>query len=108
MTLSTIDQRRAIYDRTADRSRETFPLAAANVASPAVMVAGGAYQLDATATVYGEIRLDMQRGDGTWTPIASVTAADRPVDVRLPANAVVRVVLAATTGASASLNRVPA
>lgn len=108
MTASTIEQRRAIYDRTADRSRETFVLATANAASAAVSVAGGAYQLDATAIVYGEIRLDMQRGDGTWTPIASVTGADRPVDVRLPASAVVRVVLTATTGANASLSRVPA
>lgn len=108
MTASTIEQRRAIYDRTADRSRETFVLATANAANAAVTVAGGAYQLDATATVFGEIRLDMQRGDGTWTPIASVTGTDRPVDVRLPANAVVRIALVATTGASASLNRVPA
>lgn len=108
MTASTIEQRRAISDRTADRSRESFTLATANQASAAVTVAGGTYLFDATATAWGEVRLDIQRGDGSWTPIASVTGVDRPVEIRLPAGAIVRVVLTTTTGATASLTRVPA
>lgn len=108
MAVSTIEDRRAVFDRTADRSREIVALAVGNQASASVTVAGGVYSLDATATTYGEIRVDMQRGDGTWMPLATVTSADRPVDLRLPAGAVVRAVLAATTGARAILSRVPA
>lgn len=104
MTASTIDQRRAIYDRTADRSRETFSLVTA-----AVTVVGGTYLFDATATTFGEIRLDMQRSDNSWMPIASVTASDRPIELRLPANAVIRMVISATTvNAVVNLSRVPA
>lgn len=112
MPVSTIDERRAIYDRTADRSREVLTLAAANVAVASVIVAGGLYMLDASAVTsagaFGEIRIEMQRGGGSWVPMTSVTGPDRPSEMRLPAQAVVRAVLTGTTGAVVTLSRVPA
>jgi hypothetical protein len=108
MAVSIIAERRAVYDRTADRSREQLSLASGNVASPPAQVAGGTYLVDITATAYGNIRVEMQRADGTWSPLVTRGAADMPIEVRLPAGAMVRAVLTGSTGASVTIARVPA
>lgn len=111
MAASTIDQRRAIYDRTADRSREAFQMVNANVAVAQVKVSGGDYVLAQIAATYGTVTLQVLGPDGkTWLTLVTKGASDAGSGsgVTLAADAVVRVTVTGTTGCYASLSRVPA
>lgn len=111
MAVSTIDARRAIYDRTTDRSGEAFQMVNANVSTGQVKVVGGDYVLAQTGMAYGTVTLQVLGPDGnTWLTLVTKSASDSGsgTGVTLAANAVVRVTVAGTTGCYASLSRVPA
>ncbi|QXT36841.1 hypothetical protein KV697_05945 [Sphingomonas sanguinis] len=111
MTASTIMQRRAIYERTADRSGEAFQLVNANVSAGQVKVAGGDYVFAQTGATYGTVTLQVLGPDGnTWLTLVTKSASDAGsgTGVTLAANAVLRVTVAGTIGCYASLSRVPA
>ncbi len=111
MAQSTIEQRRAIYDRTSDHSGEAFQLVNANVSAGQVKVVGGDYVLAQTGVTYGTLTLQVLGPDGTtWLTLVTKSASDggSGTGVTLAANAVVRVTVAGTTGCYASLSRVPA
>lgn len=111
MAVSAIEARRAIYDRTSDRSGEAFQMVNANVSAGQVKVVGGDYVLAQTGVTYGTLTLQVLGPDGTtWLTLVTKGASDAGsgTGVTLAANAVVRVTVAGTTGCYASLSRVPA
>lgn len=91
--------------------KESFQLAAANVAAAQVTVYGGDYIFAQLATGYGTIKLQVLGPDGaTWLDLVSKTASDASgagTGIALPNDAQVRATLTGTTLASATLRRVP-
>lgn len=90
--------------------REAFPLVSANVASAPVTVYGGDYIFCQTATAYGTVKLQVLGPDAaTWLDVLSKASADTTggTGVSLGSGAVVRVLLTSTSGAAATLARVP-
>lgn len=90
---------------------ESFQLAAANVASTQATVYGGDYIFSQIASAYGSVKLQCLGPDGsTWLDLITKTAVDANgsgTGLALGNGAVVRAVVAGTTGAYAILARVP-
>lgn len=109
MTTSTIEQRRAIHDSTADRRQEKFALATANTASASVTLYGGEYIFGQACTTYGTVALRYQAPDGTMVVLVTKGALDvgGGTSLRFAAGAVVDVLLTGTAGCIAILSRVP-
>lgn len=91
--------------------QESFILAANNAASGAVTVYGGDYILAQTAAAYGTVKLQILGPNGTtWLDLVSLPASDENgagTGIALPNGAQLRIILAGTTGAYATLKRVP-
>lgn len=91
--------------------QESFVLAVANSPSATAVVYGGDYIFAQLASGYGTTKLQILGPDGvTWLDLISKTASDANgfgTGIALPNGAQIRVVLAGTTGAYATLKRVP-
>lgn len=91
--------------------QESFALATGNAASAAVTVYGGDYVFAQMATGYGTIKLQLLGPDGaTWLDLVSKTASDATgagTGLAIPNASQVRVTLTGTSGAYATLKRVP-
>lgn len=98
---------------TANSRQESFTLAAANTASPATSVYGGAYVISQTCTSYnaGALTVRYRGPDGvTMLTLMSKTASDTTGGtlVSLGSNSIVDVALpSGSTGCAATLARVP-
>lgn len=90
--------------------QENLTLATANTAAAAQIVYGGNYIFAQMASAYGSIALQVLGPDkATYETIATKTQTDSTggTAVSLQAGATVRVLLTGTTGAVATLGRVP-
>ena len=90
---------------------ESFQLVADNVATDAVTAYGGEYVFSQLASDYGTITLEILGPDQlTWQPLVVKTESDGTdgaTGLKLGAYAQLRVALDGTTGAAASLTRIP-
>lgn len=91
-------------------AQETLSLVTTNTPAAQQTVLGGTYIFNQQASVYGTVTLQVLGPDGaTWQTVLSKTASDTTggSSVALGSNAVVRSTVAGTTGAVATLSRVP-
>lgn len=109
MAVSTIAERRAVYDSTADRRQEQFALVNGNTASAAVTLYGGEYVFSQSSTTYGTVALRYRTPDGTMVVLVTKSGPDAGggTSLRFAAGTVVDVLPSLTTGCNATLSRVP-